>query len=87
MERPMIKVAIEAEKDGATFTVAAHARTIEKALETVKTVYSADEAKVIFPLEPENFFVERRARVVRRTTEKSGAASSRLPVPDHRLSA
>lgn len=78
----MIKVAIEAEKDGATFTVAAHARTIEKALETVKTVYSADEAKVIFPLEPENFFVERGARAILRATAASEARPSRFPAPD-----
>lgn len=53
----MIRVSVKVENGSASFTVAVQARSIERALNAVKGVYSTTEAKVLFPLDPESFFV------------------------------
>lgn len=54
---PMIKISVEVEREGSTFTVPVRAKSIEYALNAVKGVYSTNEARVRFPLDPDSFFV------------------------------
>jgi hypothetical protein len=58
---PMISVTVEVETPDSTFTVNVRAKNIEHALDTAKAVYSATEAKVVFPIDPDTFFVESEA--------------------------
>lgn len=60
----MVRVSVEVESEGSTFTVAARAKSIEGAVDLVKTLYSTDRARVVFPLDPESFFVEDGAESV-----------------------
>ena len=53
----MIKISIEVKSDTARFKVAAQAESIEGALETAKRYNSGKECKVVFPIDPEGFFV------------------------------
>ena len=57
----MVKVSIEVRNGTATFTVGVRARNIEQAQRIVQTWYPAKVAAVKFPIDPEGFFVEKRA--------------------------
>jgi hypothetical protein len=54
----MIQISIEVKSGAARFNVAAQAETIEGALEMAKRYNSGKECKVVFPIDPEGFFVE-----------------------------
>jgi len=54
----MIKISIEVKSGTARFDVAAQAESIEEALEIAKGYNSGKECKVVFPIDPEVFFVE-----------------------------
>ena len=54
----MIKIAIEVKSGAARFMVASQAESIEGALENAKRYNSGRECKVVFPIDPEVFFVE-----------------------------
>jgi hypothetical protein len=63
----MIKISIEVRSSAARFKVALLAESIEEALEIAKRRNSGKECKVVFPIDPEVFFVEDdlgRGRVV-----------------------
>lgn len=77
-EHSMIKVSIEVKNEDSTFTVAACAKSIESAVNSVKGLYSADEARVLFPVEPESFFVNGGPEIVHRDPEKT---EDRNPAP------
>jgi hypothetical protein len=65
----MIKFAIEVRSSTARFKVALLAESIEGALEMVKRYNPGKECKVVFPIDPEVFFVENdlgRGGVVRK---------------------
>ena len=54
----MIKISIEVRSSAARFKVALVAESIEGALEMAKRYNSGKECKVVFPIDPEVFFVE-----------------------------
>jgi hypothetical protein len=54
----MIRVAVEVHSGAARFRAAVWAESIERALSLVKDHYPGGEAKVVFPIEPEAFFVD-----------------------------
>jgi hypothetical protein len=53
----MIRIAIEVRSSAARFKVALVAESIEGALEIAKRYNPGKECKVVFPIDPENFFV------------------------------
>jgi hypothetical protein len=53
----MIKIAIEVRSSAARFKVALLAESIEGALEMVKRYHPGKESKVVFPIDPEVYFV------------------------------
>ena len=54
----MVKVSIEV-RDGATrFRVGVQATSIQRAISLAKGFYFAIDVKVVFPIDPESFFVE-----------------------------
>jgi len=54
----MIKISIEVRSSAARFNVALLAESIEGALEMAKRYYPGKVCKVVFPIDPEVFFVE-----------------------------
>jgi hypothetical protein len=54
----MIKMSIEVRSSAARFKVALVAESIEGALEMAKRYNPGMECKVVFPIDPEVFFVE-----------------------------
>ena len=53
----MIRVSVEVCSGAGRFRAAVWAQSIEHALSLVKARYPSGEARVIFPIEPESFFV------------------------------
>jgi hypothetical protein len=53
----MIRVSVEVCSGTARFRAGVWAESIERALSLVKVRYPGGEARVIFPIEPEAFFV------------------------------
>lgn len=54
----MIRVSVEVCSGAARFRAAVWAESIERALSLVRARYPGGEARVIFPIEPEAFFVD-----------------------------
>jgi hypothetical protein len=54
----MIRISIEVRSGTARFKVSAQAESIEGALEIAKRYNPGKECKVVFPIDPEGFFVE-----------------------------
>jgi hypothetical protein len=54
----MIKIAIEVRSSAARFKVALVAESIEGALEIAKRYHPGKQCKVVFPIDPQSFFVE-----------------------------
>jgi hypothetical protein len=54
----MIKIAIEVKSGTTTFKVAVQAESIQGALEIVKRYHAGKECEVVFPIDPEGYFVE-----------------------------
>ena len=57
----IVKVSIEVHNGTARFMVGVKAKNIEQALRIVQTRYPAKVATVKFPIDPEDFFVDKRA--------------------------
>jgi hypothetical protein len=57
----MVKVSIEVHSGTARFMVGVKAKNIQQALRIVQTRYPGKVATVKFPIDPEDFFVDRRA--------------------------
>ena len=53
----MIKVSVEVSRGAARYRVAVQAESIKRALEIVEGQNSSCAARVVFPIEPEEFFV------------------------------
>lgn len=53
----MIKVSVEVSRGAARYRVAVQAESIKRALEIVESQNSSCAARVVFPIEPEEFFV------------------------------
>jgi hypothetical protein len=56
-KQSMIKIAVEVRSSAARFKVALLAESIEGALEMAKRYNPGKECKVVFPVDPEVFFV------------------------------
>jgi hypothetical protein len=54
----MVRVAIEVRSGVARFRVGIQSSSIQRAVNLVQRLYSASDVRVIFPIEPEGFFVE-----------------------------
>jgi hypothetical protein len=54
----MVKVSIEVRSGAARFRVGVQAESIQREMSLVKGFYSASDVKVVFPIDPEGFFVE-----------------------------
>jgi hypothetical protein len=54
----MIKIAIVVKSGATSFQVAVQAESIQGALGIVKRYNSGKECEVVFPIDPEGFFVE-----------------------------
>ncbi len=54
----MVRVLIEVRSGTARFRVGVQALSLQRAISLVKGFYSANDVKVVFPIDPEGFFVE-----------------------------
>ncbi len=54
----MVKVSVEVRSGAARFRVGIQASSIRRAVSLAEGLYSASDEKVIFPIDPEGFFVE-----------------------------
>ena len=54
----MIRIIVEVRSGAARFQVSVQAESIEGALEMARRYNSGKESKVVFPIDPEGFFVE-----------------------------
>jgi hypothetical protein len=54
----MVKISVEVRSGAARFDVAIQAESIQRAVDLVKGFYSANDVKVVFPIDAEGFFVE-----------------------------
>ena len=54
----MIRISVEVSQGAARFRVAVQAESIKRALEIVESQNPSCSAKVVFPIEPEEFYVE-----------------------------
>jgi hypothetical protein len=66
----MVKVSVEVRKGIARFRVEVQARSIRRALGVVGARYPNGEVRVMFPIEPEGFFV-------------NGSAVAEMVEPEH----
>jgi hypothetical protein len=57
MEQKMVRISVEVRSGTSRFRVAVQAKSIRKALSMVGGRYPHGEVKVLFPIEPEDFFV------------------------------
>ena len=58
MAQQMVKVSVEVRSGTARFRVSVQAESIRKALGMVGARYPSGEVGVVFPIEPEGFFVD-----------------------------
>jgi hypothetical protein len=56
-QKIMIKISIEVKSGAARFKVTLQAESIERAMEMAKRYNPGNECRVVFPIEPEGFFV------------------------------
>jgi len=54
----VIRVSVEVRNKAAHFRVGIQASSINRAINLVKAFYSSCDVRVIFPIDPEGFFVE-----------------------------
>lgn len=54
----MVRVSIEVRSGAARFRVGLQASSIRRAVSLAEGLYAASDVKVIFPIDPEGFFIE-----------------------------
>ena len=54
----MVRVSIEVESGASRFGLVVKAESLVRALGIAKALYPGADARVVFPIEPEGFFVE-----------------------------
>jgi hypothetical protein len=59
----MIRVSIEVNESGARSKMLVRAQSIRRAVSIVESLYPGLEARVVFPIEPETFFISDSAIV------------------------
>jgi hypothetical protein len=55
--RGVIQVSVEVGGDSGRFSASVRAETIEQAVSLASTRYAGSEVRVLFPIDPESFFV------------------------------
>ncbi len=60
----MIRVSIEVDSDAARFELSVRAENIQRAVNIAEVAYPSAEVRVMYPIEPETFFVEDPAAIV-----------------------
>lgn len=55
----VIRISVEVRNGDACFLIAAWAESVERAVNMVKARYPGQEVSVVFPIEPDSFFVDR----------------------------
>jgi hypothetical protein len=64
-QQKMVKVSVEVRSDTARFRVGVQARSIRRALSIVGGRYPQGEVRVVFPIEPEGFFIQEPSALAR----------------------
>lgn len=59
----MIQVSVELGDDSTDFRVSVRAESIERAVSLASEQYPGSQIKVLFPIDPESFFIENQALV------------------------
>jgi hypothetical protein len=54
----MIKVSVEVREEAAPFRMEVHAESITRAVSTIERRHPGRTVRVVFPIDPEEFFVE-----------------------------
>ena len=54
----MIKVSVEVREEDAPFRMEVHAESITRAVSTIERRHPGRTVRVVFPIDPEDFFVE-----------------------------
>jgi hypothetical protein len=54
----VVRVSVEVRRAAARFRVGVQASSIQRAVDLVEGFYPTSDAKVVFPIDPEGFFVE-----------------------------
>jgi hypothetical protein len=54
----MVSISVQIDYGATRFRVRVQASSIQRAISLVKGFYSASDVKVVFPIDPEGFFVE-----------------------------
>ena len=54
----MVSISVQINHGAARFRVRVQASSIQRAVDLVRGFYSASDVKVVFPIDPEGFFVE-----------------------------
>jgi hypothetical protein len=54
----MVGVSVEVRSGAARFRVGVQASSIQRAVSLVKSLHSASDVRVVFPIDPEDFFIE-----------------------------
>jgi hypothetical protein len=54
----VVRVSVEVRNGAARFRVGVQASSIQRVLNLVKGIHSTNDVKVVFPIDPEGFFVE-----------------------------
>ena len=62
MEKKMVRVSVEVRSGTARFRVGVQAPIIKKALSAVAVRYPRGVVRVVFPIEPEGFFVHQQTQ-------------------------
>lgn len=57
VEHAMIRITVEVSNRLGSFSVVVRSESIDRALEVVRGRYPLGDARVVFPLDPETFFV------------------------------
>ena len=72
----MIKVSVEVHEEAAPFRMEVHAESITRAVSTIERRHPGHTVRVVFPIDPEEFFVEGQQETA------TGHNESRLSVQD-----
>ena len=73
----MIKVSVEVREGAAPFTMEVRAESITRAVSTIERRHPGRAVRVVFPIDPEEFFVAHRPQET-----GAGRAEGRLSVQD-----
>ncbi len=71
----MVRITVEVGRGAVRYRVAVQAESIRRALEIAEGVNPGREIKVMFPIDPESFFVEESAAVAGQIEQEKQSAA------------